>query len=368
MLYIDIAETATPLISGNFATDKVLINGGLNSTGSIGIGTTAPSEKLEVVGNGKFSNVSMSGDLTVTGNDITMGTNTAGYIMVADGTNFSPVEMSGDCTIGATGVMACGAGTSTLAGATDTDITTPSVADFLAYDGDTWNNVPISGDCTADQTGEFTCTASSTAWTVDGANVYRDAGNVGIGTSDPQHTLDVSGAGAGKLVVADDVYVETGNFGVWTTTPDYPLEVAGTAHFAGVYVDADVTVNGQSVCLEDGTNCQTQTWEKDISIISVVDTDDALAQIAANGAWTITNVSCSTNTGTVTLQFDERAPTTPNSAGTDILSSPIACDADSETTSSFDNAGISDGNIISMDVDSVAGTPGVVRVHIKGTK
>lgn len=210
------------------------------------------------------SDVTVGGDLHVTGS-IYAGTGAdaidpsgadSGDLLVSDGTTFSAVPLSGDCTIDATGDISCTAGTSTLAGATDSNISTPSAGQILIYDGtDTWDNKTVGGDCTIDSTGDLTCTASSTAWTVDGDNVYRATGNVGVGTSDPQHTLDVAGSGTGVLSLDDNLVLSAGNFGVGTTNPGYPLEVAGTVHFTGAFIDQDVTVNGQSVCLEDGTNC-----------------------------------------------------------------------------------------------------------------
>ena len=80
---------------------------------------------------------------------------------------------------------------------------------------------------------------------------------------------------------------------------------------------------------------------------------------------TIRRVSASTDQGTCTIQLDERTEALPNTSGTDILTSPLVADNTSESTVAFANAVIADNNIISLDVDAVSGTPGVVRIHIE---
>jgi len=103
---------------------------------------------------------------------------------------------------------------------------------------------------------------------------------------------------------------------------------------------------------------------KSFSIITPTDTDDAFAQIYFNQAVTITEIICSTDTGTVTIQFDERAEATPNTGGTDVMTAQLVCDDNSQTTSGFDNATIAAKVPLNLDVDAVASTPGVVRGHV----
>ncbi|MEZ6255400.1 MAG: hypothetical protein R3B92_01315 [Patescibacteria group bacterium] len=66
--------------------------------GNLGLGTTAPSYTLDVVGD-----IRASGDLRVAGDDIFLTTNTSGFILVADGTNYNPVAVSGDINIASNG-------------------------------------------------------------------------------------------------------------------------------------------------------------------------------------------------------------------------------------------------------------------------
>lgn len=95
--------------------------------------------------------------------------------------------------------------------------------------------------------------------------------------------------------------------------------------------------------------------------------DDALAQLMWPTAVTITRVACSTDTGTATIQFDERTASTPNTGGTDVMTAQLVCDNDEQATTTFDNAGIASRALMSLDVDAVASSPGVVRVHVEFT-
>lgn len=81
-------------------------------------------------------------------------------------------------------------------------------------------------------------------------------------------------------------------------------------------------------------------------------------------AVTILRVSASTDQGTATIQFDERVEATPNTSGTDVLTSPLVADTNTEATTAFANAGIATDAVLSLDIDAVSGTPGVVRIHV----
>ncbi len=55
---------------------------------------------------------------------------------------------------------------------------------------------------------------------------------------------------------------------------------------------------------------------------------------------TITEISAYTDANTVTFNLEERAETTPNTAGTDVIGSDLVADTNQEETSTFTNATI----------------------------
>jgi hypothetical protein len=62
-LYIDNSNTTTPLIYGDFSTDKLSINGAFNVTGNTGLGITTPTERLEVAGTARLNAVTQDNAL-----------------------------------------------------------------------------------------------------------------------------------------------------------------------------------------------------------------------------------------------------------------------------------------------------------------
>lgn len=106
---------------------------------------------------------------------------------------------------------------------------------------------------------------------------------------------------------------------------------------------------------------------KNFSILNPNDAHDQLDQLVYAYASTLTEVRCSTDQGTVTISFDERGETTPNTQGTTVLNSNLVCDSNSQSTSSFTNAGIAADAILNMNVEDTDGTPGIVRIHVRST-
>lgn len=102
--------------------------------------------------------------------------------------------------------------------------------------------------------------------------------------------------------------------------------------------------------------------------------DDNIIQIESAGAFTITEIACSTDAGTATINFNENVNTTPDTAGTAILSADIVCDTGRQSScasgcdvNTISNGTIAAGNLISMVTTSVASSPTKLRIHIKGT-
>lgn len=93
-------------------------------------------------------------------------------------------------------------------------------------------------------------------------------------------------------------------------------------------------------------------------------TEPTLQKTFSN-AITLTKIECNVDTGTSTIQFDERSSGTPNTTGTDVLSSALTCDDTSTNSStSFNNASITAGDPIKLDINSVSGSPALLRIHV----
>ena len=97
------------------------------------------------------------------------------------------------------------------------------------------------------------------------------------------------------------------------------------------------------------------TLDHGLSLLSPTTADDGLAQISAGSdAITISRITCwtlGTGSPTATINIEERAPTTPGSAGTDVLSSDLVCDGNSQDAcaSGCDVNTITNGDIDARD-------------------
>jgi len=124
-----------------------------------------------------------------------------------------------------------------------------------------------------------------------------------------------------------------------------------------------LSMNGDGV----DADVELYTFTKDMAFDNPVTADSGIIQATFPLAVTITRVWCSTDTGTATIQFDERAEATPNTGGTDVLTSALVCDATSEATTSFANAGIASRVPMNLDIDAVASAPTKLRIHVEYT-
>jgi hypothetical protein len=103
---------------------------------------------------------------------------------------------------------------------------------------------------------------------------------------------------------------------------------------------------------------------KSLTIFDPAVGDTNKVQLVFPTAATITRVWCSTDTGTVTAQLDERAEATPNTAGVDVLSGDLICDSNSEVTTAFANAAIAANVPLNLQIKGVASSPTVARIHV----
>lgn len=123
---------------------------------------------------------------------------------------------------------------------------------------------------------------------------------------------------------------------------------------------------------------ETTAWDKDgaddfdtlsISwgVMDTVTTGDYVGWKVPNNI-TVTEVAAFTNTGTATFNLEERAETTPNTAGTDIMTSDLVADSDQQETGTFSNATLDRDDYIALVVTSITGDPTLFGVTVRYVK
>ncbi|MDE1940686.1 MAG: hypothetical protein KGI66_01055 [Patescibacteria group bacterium] len=88
------------------------------------------------------------------------------------------------------------------------------------------------------------------------------------------------------------------------------------------------------------------------------------AQLSYPSQAKITRVSCATDAGTVTINFDIRSESTPNTAGSNVLSSALVCGTSSAFTTSIQNSLVLPNAPVNLQISAVSGTPNVLRIHV----
>ncbi len=141
------------------------------------------------------------------------------------------------------------------------------------------------------------------------------------------------------------------------------LNVVTGSHTTQATAGRSLTKTGDSIAAD----AELYTDIEIISIESPLTTHSGDVQLMFPVAATVTRVACSTDTGTVTIQFDERAAATPNTGGTDVMTSALVCDSDEQATTTFTNAAIASRVPVNLDIDAIASAPTIVRVFVEVT-
>jgi hypothetical protein len=228
------------------------------SSGNIGIGTTLPTTKLDIVGNVRVSGVSTLGITTITNlttqqlyvsgittvgfitaNNAYVGVATVGFITATN------LYVSGITTVGFITANNAYVGVATVGFITATNLYVSGVSTFT--------NGPILVGTTTS-----TGTANQNLQITGGAYV---SGNVGIGTTNPVGQLQVSsgpviigaatatGTAAQRLQVDGGAYV-SGNLGIGTTNPTYKLDVFGSIRSSDTVFTSKINAGGNNVYFE----------------------------------------------------------------------------------------------------------------------
>jgi len=132
----------------------------------------------------------------------------------------------------------------------------------VSFDEQYWIGISVGGGAEVSPRYKLTSSAYSMApWTIDAEDIYRETGNVGIGTNSPVYKLHVNADGGGSAVYGftDALFID--DFGIigaqdvstcWGGLGGYTVEgndvgvygVQGTGNYAG-YFDGGVFVDGQ---------------------------------------------------------------------------------------------------------------------------
>ena len=170
--------------SGDFTVDGSTFV--VDSTNDrVGIGTSSPSDKLHVNGNGKFNNIAFGGYLSPYGDDTYINMLGSGRIQFrTNGSEAMRIDSSGNVGIGSTTPNA--------------KITLKRSGAGLLANGDDGTVVALIADTTGSVLTYGTYTSHPVTFkTANGERMRIDSsGNVGIGTSSPDTKFHVSGGNA----------------------------------------------------------------------------------------------------------------------------------------------------------------------------
>ena len=184
-------NAATLFVNGS----QITTNGGLSSqwttsgsniyynTGSVGIGTTAPTIPLHIYGSGQRILLDGSSAAQTYIMFATQGTN-RGYI----GTGAAGADMNITAYAGQNLLLQAG-GTEhmriTSSGKVGIGSTSPQYKLDVAGDVNVTGGFYVNGSAFS---------GGSSQWTTSGSKIYYSTGNVGIGSTSPQYALDVTGS------------------------------------------------------------------------------------------------------------------------------------------------------------------------------
>lgn len=141
---------------------------------------------------------------------------------------------------------------------------------------------------------------------------------------------------------------------------------AGGTAYAPVTLSGDATVSSAGVVALNG---KLKLWSQDITLFDPVMGDSGRIKFRLPFAGTVTSLACNVDAvaTSVTINLDARAIATPNTAGTAVLTSGLACDSASAETTTITQAKLAAGVPVALTISGVTGTPATVNVTINGT-
>lgn len=268
--------------------------------------------------------------------------------------------------------------TDTGLGRLSADVFTPIAGASPVYNGYEGQLGSAAGDVVLELFDVATAPTSNPAVAGD-LFLYADGNSVWIRNSSGT-TTDL---GAGLSTVTDPD-MATDDFGDWSCGAgvedcllDAGVVVGGTggeisdgtvdgedmnANYAGSHL-VETAGTPDTIGVEPSVTTHTKT----VSIPSATTADDGLVRFVLDGdsTTTITKFWCHTDANTCTVNLEERAETTPNTAGTDVASADVVCDTNSQTAT-LSNTGIDLNDPLAVMI-SACGAVGVVNIYVRYT-
>ena len=122
---------------------------------------------------------------------------------------------------------------------------------------------------------------------------------------------------------------------------------------------------GDGVVVSADLATANKTITKSIDIFSPTTADTNKTQFYWPAAVTLQRIACSVDTGTASINFDERAEATPNTAGTALLAASLQCTTATGVTTTFEDTTHAANVPIVLLITATASSPTVVRIHIR---
>jgi hypothetical protein len=367
------------------ALTLVTLDGGFLKTDSAGVVSTSTINlTTDITGTLPVGNGG-TGAATLTDGGILLGSGTGaitamsvladGSLIVGDGAT-DPIEL----VVGADGKVLMASSTATggvswetvtaaaTAGGNDTEIQVNEGGSILAYSTLTYSSstdlLTVGSSTISSSTITSLWATAATTTNLSATNLF-DVSSIDATT---ETTLEAAIDALSNLVTVGTLTGGATGAGFTVNLDASTLTCTGCIDISAntnLTAGRSLTLTGDDVAAD----AELYTDSFSIALINTTTTRNGAVQWKAPTAVTITQVDCSTNGATVTIGLDERALTTPDSAGTDIITGgSIACDSNNQSTASFDNAGIAAEATVSLDIDSVANATTSLRIHIEYTK